>query len=74
MIIGHTDNDGSADHNLILSKKRAEVVRRKFEGADVDYDQGEVCYYGELKPMLSNDNVENKKFNRRVEIRVYKRD
>ena len=72
VIIGHTDNDGSTDYNLILSKKRAEVVRRKLEGAGVDYDQVEVFYYGELKPMLSNDNVENKKLNRRVEVRVYK--
>ncbi len=72
VIVGHTDADGSADYNLILSKKRAEVVRRKLEDSGVDYDQVEIFYYGELKPMLSNDNVENKKLNRRVEVRVYK--
>ncbi len=74
VIVGHTDNDGSTEYNTILSKKRAEIVRRKLEGTGVDYDQVEVYYYGELKPMLSNDNVENKKFNRRVEVRVYKID
>lgn len=72
VIAGHTDNDGSTDYNLILSKKRAEVVRRKLEGAGVDYDQVEIYYYGELKPMLSNNNEENKRLNRRVEVRVYK--
>jgi outer membrane protein OmpA-like peptidoglycan-associated protein len=69
-IVGHTDNDGSDTYNLILSKKRAETVRRKFEGLGVDYDLIEVLYYGENKPLKSNENDENKKFNRRVEILI----
>lgn len=70
LIIGHTDNDGSDNYNLILSKKRAETVRRKFENAGVDYDLIEVFYYGEWRPMKSNDNMQNKRFNRRVEVVV----
>jgi len=72
VLIGHTDNDGSDNYNLILSKKRAEVVRRKFEGNKVDYDLIKVYYFGENRPMKSNENDENKKFNRRVEIIIMK--
>jgi len=72
ILIGHTDNDGTDAYNLILSKKRAEVVRRKFEGNKVDYDLIKVYYFGENKPMKSNDNDENKRFNRRVEVIVQK--
>ena len=70
VVIGHTDNDGNDNYNLILSKKRAETVRRKLEGAGVDYDSIEVFYYGEWRPLKSNTNDEAKKFNRRVEIGV----
>ncbi len=72
VMIGHTDNDGSDNYNLILSKKRAETVRRKFEGNKVDYDLITVYYYGENRPIKSNDNKENKQFNRRVEVIVMK--
>ncbi len=72
VMIGHTDNDGADNYNLILSKKRAETVRRKFESNKVDYDLITVYYYGENKPVKSNDNDENKKFNRRVEVIVMK--
>ncbi len=72
VLIGHTDNDGSDNYNLILSKKRAEVVRRKFEGNKVDYDLIKVYYFGENRPMKSNENDENKHFNRRVEIIIMK--
>jgi outer membrane protein OmpA-like peptidoglycan-associated protein len=72
VMIGHTDNDGTDNYNLILSKKRAETVRRKFEGNKVDYDLITVYYYGENRPVKSNDNKENKQFNRRVEVIVMK--
>ena len=73
VIVGHTDNDGSENYNLILSKKRAETVRRKLESNGADYDQIEVYYYGEWKPLKTNNNEEQKRFNRRVEIMVIKK-
>ena len=73
LIIGHTDNDGSEDYNLILSKKRAETVRRKLQAYGADYDQIEVYYYGEWKPLKDNNNEAQKKFNRRVEIQILKK-
>ena len=73
IIVGHTDNDGDENYNLILSKKRAETVRRKLETFGAKYEQIEVYYYGEWKPLKDNDNKEQKGFNRRVEIQVFKK-
>ena len=65
IIVGHTDNDGDENYNLILSKKRAETVRRKLETFGAKYEQIEVYYYGEWKPLKDKDNKEQKGFNRR---------
>lgn len=71
VIIGHTDNRGSDNYNLILSKKRAEIVKRALINRGVDSDQIVIYYYGEWKPVKSNNNVIERKFNRRVEVRIY---
>lgn len=73
VVIGHTDNDASENYNLILSRKRAEVVKRKLMTYDVDFDNIEVMYFGEWKPLKKNTEPGNKKFNRRVEIIVQKK-
>jgi len=72
-IIGHTDDDASENYNLILSRKRAEVVKRKLTTYDVDFDDIEVMYFGEWKPLKKNTDPKNKRFNRRVEIIVEKK-
>ena len=70
VVIGHTDHRGSETYNLILSKKRAEVVSRKLGANSIDNELINVYYYGEWKPLKSNDNKEGRNFNRRVEILV----
>lgn len=70
VIIGHTDSDGLDDYNLILSRKRAEIVKRTLINRGIDEDKIEVYYFGEWKPMKSNDNVIDRSFNRRVEVVV----
>ena len=60
IIIGHTDNDGEENYNLILSKKRVETVRRKIETFGVKNEQIEVYYYGEWKPLKDNNNKKQK--------------
>lgn len=72
-IIGHTDSDASENYNLILSRKRAEVVKRKLTTYDVNFDDIDVMYFGEWKPLRKNTDPKNKKFNRRVEIIVEKK-
>lgn len=73
VIIGHTDNQGSEDYNLILSRKRAEVLKRTLINRGIDPENIVVYYYGEWKPLKSNDNVEDRHYNRRVEVQVYKK-
>lgn len=65
-IEGHTDTDGSAEQNMILSLKRAEGVKNFFTKNNIFKDNiFAICGYGEAKPLV---NKLNKDENRRVEI------
>ncbi|MCG8577308.1 MAG: DUF5723 family protein [Flavobacteriales bacterium] len=70
IVIGHTDNVGSDNYNLLLSKRRAETVKKHLINQGVPASQIEVYYYGEWQPLYSNDNEKNKGINRRCEIQV----
>jgi len=69
-IVGHTDSQGAAQSNLILSKKRAEAVRDFLESRGVAADRMIVQYYGEEKPIATNDTKEGREQNRRVDMEV----
>ena len=73
-VIGHTDNDGAEDYNLILSRKRAQVVQRKLMTNNINKEDIEVMYFGEWKPLRKNTSIENKQFNRRVEVLIRKKE
>jgi outer membrane protein OmpA-like peptidoglycan-associated protein len=68
---GHTDNVGSIQSNMTLSKRRAASVAKILK-----QELGEVAFkwkengYGEGKPLVPNTTDENKQKNRRVEILV----
>ena len=68
-IIGHTDNDGKADANIILSQKRAESVKNvlvnefKIDAARINTDGK-----GADIPVADNTSAEGKAQNRRVEF------
>jgi OOP family OmpA-OmpF porin len=70
-VMGHTDAAGDADLNLALSQARAEKVARflvdvgGIERARV-HPQG----FGETRPVASNDTMEGRAANRRVEILI----
>jgi OOP family OmpA-OmpF porin len=68
-IAGHTDNVGSAESNARLSQARAESVRRYFIGKGVAADRMEARGYGESRPLTTNDTVDGRAANRRVEMR-----
>jgi OOP family OmpA-OmpF porin len=70
LLIGHTDNEDSAEWNLILSKKRALSVKRQFSKAGVAPDRIFATGKGESMPKASNETVIGKKANRRVTIVV----
>ncbi|MDX2003436.1 MAG: DUF5723 family protein [Chitinophagales bacterium] len=70
VIAGHTDNVGSDALNLKLSQQRAEAVKKALMDRGVDGKKLIVEYYGETKPIASNDTAEGRQKNRRVEMKV----
>ena len=68
-VVGHTDNVGSFDSNLKLSKDRAEAVARELAGKH-GVAAGRLKAHGvsSLAPVASNDSDEGKAKNRRVEL------
>ena len=69
---GHTDNVGADEYNLKLSERRAQAVASYFEQQGVAKSRITVTYFGETKPLESNETVPGRKKNRRVEFRILK--
>jgi outer membrane protein OmpA-like peptidoglycan-associated protein len=69
-ISGHTDNVGNAQSNLVLSKKRAESVKRFMIEKGVSADRLSVLYFGETMPIADNNTTEGRQKNRRVEMTI----
>lgn len=67
-IDGHTDNSGSAPHNLTLSQQRADAVKAQLVSMGISADRLTTKGYGDTKPMASNDTQDGKANNRRVEF------
>jgi len=67
-IDGHTDNTGSAAHNLSLSQERADAVKAQLVSMGISADRLTTKGYGDTKPMASNDTQDGKANNRRVEF------
>lgn len=66
---GHTDNTGSAEHNLDLSKRRAQAVRDALVNSyGIAADRLTVAGFGQTKPVDSNDTLAGRAHNRRVEL------
>ena len=68
IIEGHTDSDGSTEHNQVLSQQRAESVKLYLVAAGVSPSRLSVEGYGESKPVASNTTATGKAQNRRVEL------
>ena len=72
-IEGHTDSDGTVEHNLQLSKKRAEAVKEALIAKGIAASRLSTQGFGENKPIQSNDTAEGKAQNRRVEFVLLKK-
>lgn len=68
-VVGHTDNVGSFDSNMKLSKDRADAVVKALSGKQ-GIAAARLKSYGvaSLAPVASNDSEEGKAKNRRVEL------
>lgn len=67
---GHTDNVGSEEFNLNLSRERAESVIEYLVKKGVNRNKLTYSYYGMSKPLTSNDTEEGRATNRRVEFTI----
>ena len=70
LIIGHTDNVGSANYNQTLSLQRAKSVQEYLIAQG--FHQGRILVEGkgDKEPMVKNDSPENQALNRRITIKV----
>lgn len=67
VIEGHTDNIGASDHNLALSKRRAEsVVNYLVENNHIDRSRLTAVGFGDTRPIADNSTEEGKRQNRRI--------
>ena len=69
-ISGHTDDVGSEEANLDLSKRRAESVKRYMVEKGIDASRIETVGYGRSKPIDTGKSAKARAKNRRIEFRV----
>lgn len=74
LIEGHTDDTGSDELNMNLSKQRAESVSDFLKANGIAESRLQTKWYGESQPKYPNDSEENRQKNRRVELAVYAND
>ena len=69
-VAGHTDSTGSAAYNQTLSERRAQSVAAYLVGRGVNVKRLIVVGDGENHPIASNDTLQGKAANRRVELTI----
>jgi outer membrane protein OmpA-like peptidoglycan-associated protein len=74
LIVGHTDNTGTAAHNMDLSVRRAEAVKAYAVTSGVDPSRLTTQGKGDTEPIADNTSVDGRTQNRRVEIVIVAND
>ncbi len=69
---GHTDSQGGAKTNQVLSESRANAVRDFLIAEGIGADRLTASGYGEDRPIANNKTSKGRKENRRVEINLIK--
>lgn len=70
-LAGHTDNTGSMQTNMRLSKERAEAVKAYLVSKGANASRIEATGYGPTQPIATNATAEGRQQNRRVEFTLY---
>jgi outer membrane protein OmpA-like peptidoglycan-associated protein len=68
VVVGHTDNVGTAGYNQRLSERRANSVAQYLESRRVNAMRLAIAGKGESEPVASNSTESGRQANRRVEI------
>lgn len=72
LLVGHTDGDGSDEHNRKLAFDRATRIRDLLLDEDPSLvHRLELAFFGKDRPIADNDTPEGKAKNRRVELYFY---
>ena len=71
LITGHTDSDGKEEYNQTLSEKRAKSVSDYTMAQGVNSSRLSIIGLGENEPVASNETIDGKHLNRRVEIAIF---
>ena len=72
-ITSHTDNTGRADYNQTLSERRAGSVYDYLRDQGVDAKRMDYVGKGIHEPVADNNTAEGRALNRRIEIRIERR-
>jgi outer membrane protein OmpA-like peptidoglycan-associated protein len=67
---GHTDSTGGAQSNQYLSLQRAQSVTTYLARKGVDTERLQPVGFGESRPVATNDTIQGRTENRRVEILI----
>jgi OOP family OmpA-OmpF porin len=68
LLEGHTDNIGDDNTNMKLSKERADAVALYLMNKGIASNRIEVRFFGETKPIATNESEQGRKINRRVDM------
>jgi len=71
LVTGHTDSDGTEQYNQTLSEQRAKSVSDYTMGQGVNSSRLSIIGLGESEPVTTNETVDGKQLNRRVEIAIF---
>ena len=70
-LAGHTDNVGSAEANMKLSKDRAESIKDYLVSKGANASRIEATGYGKEQPIATNKTAKGRQINRRVEFTLF---
>lgn len=71
-LLGHTDDVGSEQYNLTLSRNRANAVAAYLISRGIPASRVETYGYGKEQPLVAGDTEEIRSINRRVEVKFFR--